>query len=140
MTKRTRWDELLAGDIKIPANDTLGFKMVPTDNPKQEIALSWTVPPELCNSAGTLQGGVMAAFIDALLGVAAAGHLPDDRFPALADMHLSLLRPAPAGMNLTGRGRILKAGRRVLFAEAEVFDDEGRLIARANGTEIPAES
>ena len=140
MTERTRWDELLAGEIKVPANDTLGFKMVPTDDPKQEISLSWTVPAELCNSVGDLQGGVMAAFVDAVLGVAAAGHLPDDRFPALADMHLSLLRPAPAGMNLTGRGRILKAGRRVLFAEAEVFDDDGRLIAKASGTEIPADS
>ena len=140
MTERTRWDELLAGEIKVPANDTLGFKMVPTDDPKQGISLSWTVPAELCNSVGDLQGGVMAAFVDAVLGVAAAGHLPDDRFPALADMHLSLLRPAPAGMNLTGRGRILKAGRRVLFAEAEVFDDDGRLIAKASGTEIPADS
>jgi uncharacterized protein (TIGR00369 family) len=140
MTERTRWDELLAGEIKVPANDTLGFKMVPTDDPQQEIALSWTVPAELCNSVGDLQGGVMAAFVDAVLGVAAAGHLPEDRFPALADMHLSLLRPAPVGMNLTGRGRILKAGRRVLFAEAEVFDDQGRLIAKASGTEIPAAS
>jgi uncharacterized protein (TIGR00369 family) len=140
MTERTRWEQLVAGDIKVPANDTLGFKMVPTDDPTKEIALSWSVPAELCNSAGTLQGGVMAAFVDALLGGAAAGHLPDNRFPALADMHLSLLLPAPAGMNLIGRGRILKAGRRVLFAEAEVFDDNGRLIAKASGTEIPADS
>jgi acyl-coenzyme A thioesterase PaaI-like protein len=32
----------------------------------------------------------------------------------------------------------VKSGRRVLFAEAEVKDEEGRLIARASGTEIPA--
>jgi uncharacterized protein (TIGR00369 family) len=140
VTEQTRWDELLAGVIKIPANDTLGFEMVPTDDPKQEIALSWTVPAEFCNSVGSLQGGVMAAFADALLGVAAAGHLPDNLFPALADMHISIMRPAPAGMALTGRGRILKAGRRVLFAEAEIFDDDGRLIAKATGTEIPATS
>jgi uncharacterized protein (TIGR00369 family) len=138
MTKRTRWDALLEGAFEIPASDTLGFKMVSTDDPARGIALSWTVPAELCNSAGNLQGGVMAAFADALLGGAAAAHLPDDRYPALADMNISLLRPAPAGMTLSGRGRILKAGNRVLFAEAEIFDDDGRLLAKARGTEIPA--
>jgi uncharacterized protein (TIGR00369 family) len=138
VTERTRWDALAAGEFEIPASDTLGFKLVPSDDPAQGITLSWTVPAELCNSAGNLQGGVMAAFADALLGGAAAAHLPEDRYPALADMHISLLRPAPAGMTLTGRGRILKAGKRVLFAEAEIFDEEGRLLAKATGTEIPA--
>ena len=131
---------MVDGAFTVPANDRLGFEIAPTDDPKKEITLSWTVPPELCNSAGTVQGGVMAAFADALLGGAAAAHLPEDRYPALADMNISLLRPAPAGMSLTGRGRVLKAGRRVLFAEAEICDDQGRLIAKATGTEIPAAS
>jgi uncharacterized protein (TIGR00369 family) len=128
---------LIEGAFEVPAHDTLGFELAPTPDPKREIALSWTVPAELCNSAGTLQGGVMAAFADALLGGAAAAHLPDDRYPVLADMHLVLLRPAPAGMQLTGRGRMLKAGSRILFAEAEIFDEKGKLIARATGTGIP---
>jgi uncharacterized protein (TIGR00369 family) len=134
---RTRWDALIEGDFDVPAHDTLGFELAPTPDPKKEIALSWTVPAELCNSAGTLQGGVMAAFADALLGGAAAAHLADDRYPVLADMHLVLLRPAPAGMKLTGRGRMLKTGQRLLFAEAEIFDENDNLIARATGTGIP---
>jgi uncharacterized protein (TIGR00369 family) len=138
MSERTRWDALVEGVVEVPAQKTLGFELAPSPDPKQEIALFWTVPAELCNSAGVLQGGVMAAFADALLGGAAAAHLPADRYPVLADMHLVLLRPAPAGMQLTGRGSMLKAGTRVLFAQAEIFDGEGRLIARATGTGIPA--
>ena len=30
-------------------------------------------------------------------------------------------------------------GRRVLFAEAEITDPDGTLIAKASGTEIPAD-
>ena len=127
---------MLEEGFDVPAHDTLGFELAPSPEPKKEIALSWTVPAELCNSAGTLQGGVMAAFADALLGGASAAHLPADRYPVLADMHLALLRPAPAGMALTGRGRVLKAGARLLFAEAEIFDGEGRLIAKATGTGV----
>ena len=128
---------MIEGAFDVPAHDTLGFQMAPTPDPEREIALSWTVPAELCNSAGTLQGGVMAAFADALLGGAAAAHLPADRYPVLADMHLALLRPAPAGMKLTGRGRVLKAGARMIFAAAEIFDDKDQLVARATGTGIP---
>lgn len=124
--------------LDMPANRTLGFEIVPTDDPKQDVAYTWTVPAEYCNTAGNLQGGVLAAFADALLGGAAAAHLPEDEFPALAEMKLSIFRPAPAGMKLHGIGRMLKIGRRVLFAEAEISDAEGRLIAKASGTEIPA--
>jgi uncharacterized protein (TIGR00369 family) len=138
MADRTRWDAFADGVFEIPANDTLGFEMVPAGDPQEGVAMSWTVPAAYCNSAGTLQGGVMAAFADALLGGAAAAHLPDDRYPALAEMNILLLRPAPSGTTLTGRGRILKAGKRVLFAEAEIFDEAGRLVAKATATEIPA--
>ncbi|MGH2820182.1 MAG: PaaI family thioesterase, partial [Actinomycetota bacterium] len=96
------------------------------------------VPAELCNSAGNLQGGVLAAFADALLGAATSAHLPEDVYPALAEMKISIFRPARRGATLRGDGYVVKPGKRVLFAEAEVTDSDGNLIARASGTEIPA--
>lgn len=82
----------------------------------------------------------MAAFADAVLGGAAAAHLPEDQYPALAEMKLSIFRPAPAGTKLIGTGTILKRGKRVLFAEAEITDGDGRLIGKASATEIPADA
>jgi uncharacterized protein (TIGR00369 family) len=137
---RTRWEAARAGAFPIPASTTLGFEVHPTDTPEDGVTLSWTVPEDLCNSAGNLQGGVMAAFADAVLGGATAAHLPEDKYPALAEMKISIFRPAPAGTTLTGKGTILKKGRRVLFAEAEITDGDGRLVAKASGTEIPAEA
>jgi acyl-coenzyme A thioesterase PaaI-like protein len=52
-------------------------------------------------------------------------------------MKISIFRPAPAGTRLTGRGYVIKAGKRVLFAEAEITDPDGQPIAKASGTEIP---
>lgn len=135
---RTRWDAIVAGDVAIPVNDQLGFVREDSPDPTTEIYMSWIVPAELCNSAGNLQGGLVAAFADALLGGATAAHLPDDRYPALAEMKISIFRPVPAGTRLTGIGRVLKGGPRVLFAEAEVFGADGKLVAKASGTEIPA--
>ncbi|MGH2754767.1 MAG: PaaI family thioesterase [Actinomycetota bacterium] len=135
---RTRWDAQQDGTVEIPVNRALGFDVGPIDDPAKEIVYIWSVPAELCNSAGNVQGGVLAAFADSLLGGASAAHLPDDEYPALAEMKISIMRPAAAGTTLTGKGRILKKGRRVLFAEGEVYDADGNLVAKASGTEIPA--
>jgi len=140
MSGRTRWEAARAGAFEIPATTTLGFTHEHTDDPTDHVAISWTVPSEYCNSAGNLQGGVMAAFADALLGGATAAHLPEEQYPALAEMKISIFRPAPAGTKLTGRGYVVKRGTRVLFAEAEIKNEDGKLVAKASGTEIPADA
>jgi uncharacterized protein (TIGR00369 family) len=136
--ERSRWDAGVDGSVRMPVNETLGFHIEDTSDPRDHVALSWRVPEELCNSAGNVQGGVLAAFADALLGGAASAHLPEDDYPALAEMKISILRPAPAGTTLRGEGRVVKGGRRILFSEAEVRDGDGRVIARASGTAVPA--
>ena len=134
---RTRWEAFLAGDFSIPASDTLGFERRDTGDPN-EVSFTWTVPTELCNSAGNLQGGIVAAFADAVLGGLCATQLSEEMYPALAEMKISFLRPAPAGTKIVGTGRLLKAGRRLMFAEVEVTDEEGQLIAKVSGTELAA--
>ena len=138
MTERTRFDAYVAGDFRIPANESFGFERVETDDPKAGISFTWTVPERYVNSAGNLQGGVLAAFIDATLGATCAAHLPADHYPALAEMKISFLRPVPAGTTITATGRVIKGGKRLLFVEAEVTDADGKLVAKVSGTEIPA--
>ena len=135
---RTRWDALADGSAPFPVNETLGFELEPTDDPKSSVAFTWTVTEEYCNSAGNLQGGIMAAFADAVLGACTTPYFAEDHYPALAEMKISFLRPAPAGTKLRAEGRVLKAGRRIMFAEVEVTDHEGRLVAKVSGTEVPA--
>jgi uncharacterized protein (TIGR00369 family) len=109
-------------------------------DPATEVSFTWEVPPEYCNSAGNLQGGILAAFADTLLGGAMSAQLPVDKYPALAEMKISIFRPAPAGTTITGKGRVLKSGARISFAEAEIYDAGGKLIAKASATEVPADA
>lgn len=134
----TRWEGITDGSIRIPVNDHLGFTIVPVEDPADGVVFTWVVPPEYCNAAGNLQGGMLAAFADALLGGATSARLPADEYPVLAEMKISIFRPAPAGETLTGRGYVVKRGRRLLFSEGEVTDSSGRLVAKASGTAIPA--
>jgi uncharacterized protein (TIGR00369 family) len=135
---RTRLEAYLAGDFKIPANDAFGFEMTPAADPKDSVTATWVVADEYCNSAGNLQGGVLAAFVDAAMGSACAAHMTEDLYPALAEMKISFLRPAKAGTKIHATARVIKPGKRLMFVEADVNDDEGNLLARISGTEVPA--
>lgn len=133
---KTRWDAVRDGDVRMPVNETLGFEL---DASADGVAYDWTVPPEYCHAEGNLQGGMLAAFADAVLGGVAATELPADRYPVLAEMKISILRPAPAGARLRATGRVVKAGRRVIFTEAEIADTgTGKLVAKVSGTALSA--
>lgn len=126
------------GDVRMPVNETLGFEL---DRSADGVAYDWTVPPEYCHGAGNLQGGMLAAFADAVLGALAASEMPEDQYPVLAEMKISILRPAPAGARLRATGRVLKAGRRVIFTEAEITDTStGKLVAKVSGTALAAKA
>ena len=135
---RTRWDDIAAGKVTFPVNETMGFRLEPSDEPEETISYTWTIPHEYSNSEGNLQGGVMAAFADAVLGGLCASELPHDFYPALAEMKISFLRPASAGSTITATGRVLRAGKRLIFVEAEITSEDGKMLAKVTGTEIPA--
>jgi uncharacterized protein (TIGR00369 family) len=132
-----RWEAIASRRITVPVNDALGFEIVPVQNPSEGVIFKWKVPEALCNTAGNLQGGVLAAFADSVLGAACAVFLDESDYPALAEMKIQIMRPAPAGTTITGTGRVLKTGRRVIFVEAEITAEDGKLIAKASGTELP---
>jgi uncharacterized protein (TIGR00369 family) len=138
MADKTRWDVIYDGSVAVPVNDTLRFVPDEGGDPTKEVSFTWKVPPKYCNSAGNLQGGILAAFADTLLGGATSAQLPADQYPALAEMKISIFRPAPVGITLVGKGRVLKSGNRLAFAEAEIYDSDGNLIAKASATEVPA--
>jgi uncharacterized protein (TIGR00369 family) len=135
---KTRWDAYRAGEFTIPANDTLGIEIEDTDDPQSGITSHWLVPKSFCNSAGNLQGGVLAAFVDATFGAACAAHIPADHYPALAEMKISFLRPAKADTTIRCLAKVIKPGKRLLFVEAEVRDENDELLAKVSGTEVPA--
>lgn len=137
MTAASRFDALLSGELVVPVNELLGFTFQPVPDPTERVILSWTVPAAYCNSEGNLQGGMYAAFADAALGAASAAHLPPEEYPALAEMKISIYRPARAGSELTVEGRVVKKGRRVMFVEASITDASGTLIAGVTGTSLP---
>jgi uncharacterized protein (TIGR00369 family) len=89
------------------------------------------------NPAGIVQGGFVGAMADSAMGAAtityarAAGRRV---ISSNVEMKTSFLAPVRVGATLVCTARVVSGGSRVAFAEAEVVDDAGTVVARASST------
>ncbi|QSZ66602.1 PaaI family thioesterase [Methanofollis aquaemaris] len=95
--------------------------------------LSMTVRPEMQNGAGWLQGGVYTALADEAMALAIITLLQEDERIATISETTSFFAGVRDG-TLRARGEVVRKGRRIAFAEAEVSDPEGRVLARTTAS------
>lgn len=122
----------------MPANCelTLGMRCVDKSVPGRTV---WTMRADerFANPAGILQGGFLGAMADSAMGSAtitftrAAGRRV---LSSNVEMKTTFVAPARVGSVLECRAWVVTGGRRVAFAEAEIIDDAGRLVAKASST------
>lgn len=87
------------------------------------------------NPIGTVHGGLVCTLLDSACGCAVQSTLPRGSAYTSVDLTVSYLRPVYADSGrLRCVGRVVKPGRRIAFAEAEVTDSAGRVIARASSS------
>ena len=114
----------------------MGVEFNHFDAEREEITLRFTAPDSFITPRGTVQGGLVAGFLDEVMGWAHVWATDHEEAPLNLDITMTLIRPVPAGP-LVGKGRVIKRGRRVIYLEGELFDDAGNLLARSTSTAIP---
>lgn len=67
----------------------------------------------------------------------AANSIVDDVFVLTVSFSVQFMRPVSEGV-ITAHGKVTGASRRILWAESEVLDAEGRTVARGSGTFMPS--
>jgi len=97
------------------------------------VDVSLRVEPRHLNLSGTLHGGMIATLADTATGLAYRSGLADDQSAVTSSLSVTFLRPGGPGV-VTARGRVIRRGSRFGYAEADVEDAEGRLLARATAT------
>ena len=95
-----------------------------------EVDVGLEVAPEHLNLMGTVHGGVLATLADTATGLAYRTVLEPDTTFTTSQLSVAYLSPGRAG-RIVARGRVVKRGRHTGYAEADVVDAEGRLLARA---------
>ena len=85
------------------------------------------------HEGGVVQGGIITQIADAAMGMSLLTLQPEDQANTTIELKINFIRPVVEG-RLRAVGRVVEMKRTLGFTEAEVLDDEGRLIAHASST------
>ena len=118
-------------------SQTLGYRMLSVSQEKKEVEVAFEAKAELVsNPMKQVQGGYLCAMLDECMSVACMVASKMTAVAPTAEMKTSFLRPVMPGP-IKGIGRVIRWGRTLAFTEGELYDGEGRLIAKATGTAVP---
>jgi uncharacterized protein (TIGR00369 family) len=122
--------------VQVPPNCDLTLGMVCIDKSEPGRSVWQMLADErFANPVGIIQGGFVAAFADSAMGAASVTFAKDRKvFSANAEIKVSFLKPAKVGSLLTCTAYVISGGNRAAFIEAEIADEDGRLIAKASST------
>ena len=80
-------------------------------------------------------GGAIAAFMDAVIGVAALSAVhKENKLVSTIEFKINFFKPALLGDVLTGVGKVDKKGASIVFTTGEIFNQKNELVAKAIGT------
>jgi uncharacterized protein (TIGR00369 family) len=136
-------DEMLekskAGELRSPVSETLGMQLV--DFERGAAVYEMAAAEELGNPLGVIQGGVATALADAAMAAATTTILDDEELQKTAittiDIFARFIRPVNAKKidRLRAEARVVRAGGRLVWAEADVLAD-GELVGKFASTGI----
>lgn len=106
-----------------------GIRLVDVDDYQGVVEV--TLTPQSMNPFQTAHGGLIFSMLDVATGVAARS---GGRMTVTQDANIYFLRPGKDTKKLTAKGRVIKEGRQTGLCEAEIFTDDGTLIAKGTAT------
>jgi uncharacterized protein (TIGR00369 family) len=106
----------------------LGLSLDRLDAGEADVSLE--VGSQHQNLMGTLHGGMIATLADTAMGLAYRTVLTAGTSHLTSQLNVTFLAPGRAGI-VTARATVVKSGGRVGYAEADVVDVDGALLARS---------
>jgi uncharacterized protein (TIGR00369 family) len=114
----------------------LGAELVSESPSDGTIEMAFNPNASMLNPAGVVQGGIVAAMLDDTMGPALISLTGGKVMPSSVDLNVSFIRPVKPGRVIA---KVVNRGRSIVFLEAELFDSDGRLLARSTSSAIPVE-
>lgn len=116
---------------------TLGFRVLSVNQAERSVEVEFDARAELlANPMKQVQGGYLCAMLDECMSVACMVASKMTSVAPTLEMKTSFFRPAMPG-KLKGIGKVARWGKTIAFTEGDLYDAEGRLVAKATGTAMP---
>lgn len=91
---------------------------------------SFKIRKDMTNPMGMLHGGVTAGIFDELMGVTFFGMDTEYFFPTI-DLSVVYFAAAREGDEVIAQTKIIKTGQTIIYMEAFLYDQAGKLLAKA---------
>jgi uncharacterized protein (TIGR00369 family) len=114
--------------------ETLGARI--SESEPGRVVLELVAGPQHRHGGGVVQGGVITQIADAAMGISLATLQEDGMWNTTIELKINFLRPVIEG-RIRAIGRVIEMRQTLLFSEADVIDERGRLVARASSTCMP---
>lgn len=116
-----------------PISSHIGLDFVSVED--GEVVMTAVPDESHYNPIGSIHGGFFATLLDSACGCAVHSTLPAGVGYTSLELKVSFLRPITAETGtVIARGWVTKRGRSAVFAEADIRDAEGRVLATASST------
>jgi uncharacterized protein (TIGR00369 family) len=122
--------------MKAPTGVVFNAKVLAVDSAKGWVRMSFDVGPQYCNPGGSVQGGIVTALLDDAAAFACIVKSGERIFVATLELKTVFLAPARQGL-LFAEAQCIKYGKSIAFMEAELQDEEGRILAKMTTTTAP---
>lgn len=100
-----------------------------------EVHYTMTIAENHLSGPGVAHGGLVAGFMDAVLGVAALSlAVEDNMLVSTIEYKINFFKPVKFGETIKGIGKVDSRGKRILVSSGEIFDSSGQVLAKAMGT------
>jgi 1,4-dihydroxy-2-naphthoyl-CoA hydrolase len=116
-----------------PYTEFLGLEIVSASPEEVRSRLAWSA--DRCTAGGMLHGGALMGLADSAGGFLAFLNLPPEaKGTATIESKTNFLGPISGGY-VNAVTRALHVGRRTIVVDTELYDDEGKLVARVTQTQ-----
>ncbi len=95
-----------------------------------KLSIAFKVRNEFANPGGILHGGVIAGIIDEAIGMTTFS-LGKEGFYVAVNLNVDFLRPGLIGETLRVETEVIRDGRTLAHAECKIYNEQGKLIAKA---------
>src|SRR5438105_7946904 len=113
--------------------ETLGARI--SEAEPGRVVVELVAGPQHRHGGGVVQGGVVTQIADAAMGMSLATLQEDGIWNTTIELKINFLRPVREG-RLRAIGRVVEIKQSLMFSEADVMDERGRLVARASSTNM----
>ncbi|MCG7608807.1 MULTISPECIES: PaaI family thioesterase [Mycobacterium] len=118
--------------------ELIGYRDAPGSD--DEAVVELPVAPQVVNTNGGLQGGLLATLVDTAAGKLAMRGLPPGHSVVTSDLNLRYLRPVTAGA-ARAVARIVHTGKRSMVIQVDIFtvpDNDLAVVATVSFAKIQA--